>query len=250
MIKSKKLSKITNISHGFFNRSGGISKGLYKSLNCGVGSKDLKKNVRYNLNLVKKKIGCENGNLILLNQCHSKKIYYLNKIPKKKLKGDGLITKRKNFALAILTADCAPILVYDRKLKIICAVHSGWKGAYKKIVSNLILKLKKLGSESKNLIAVVGPCISKNSYEVKDEFRKKFLKKNLKNIKFFKEVKHRIYFDLQGFIKSQLRNCGIDQIEIIEKDTFNFKNNFFSYRYSRKKNFNDYGRNISIIMIK
>ncbi len=250
MIKSKKLSKFNNISHGFFNKSGGVSKGIYKSLNCGVGSKDLVKNIDFNLDIVKKKIKCGKKSLVLLNQHHSKKIYFLNKIPKHKVNGDGMITKKKNIALGILTADCAPVFIYDKKLKIISAIHSGWKGAYKKIVINLVLKLKKIGSKSRNLIAVIGPCIGQKNYEVKKEFKNKFLRKSLKNTKFFIETKNKIYFDLSGFIKQQLIGCGIDQIEIIKKDTFDIKNNFFSSRYNTIKNYNDYGRNISIIMIK
>ena len=114
----------------------------------------------------------------------------------------------------------------------------------------MVLKLKRIGSKSRNLIAVVGPCISQTNYEVKKEFKNKFLKKSLKNAEFFKEKNNKIYFDLSGFIKQQLIGCGIDQVEIIKKDTFDFKNNFFSSRYNSIKNYNDYGRNISIIMIK
>ena len=111
MIKSKNLQKFKNINHGFFDNLGGVSTGIYKSLNCGIGSHDKKKNVTKNLKIVSKKIGIKKK-IILLHQLHSDKIFFINKISKKKLLGDGLITNVKNVAIGILTADCAPILFF------------------------------------------------------------------------------------------------------------------------------------------
>ena len=122
MIKSKKLKEFKNIKHGFFNSIGGVSSGIYKSLNCGLGSKDTKKNVIKNLKIVSKKIAIKKK-IILLNQLHSNKIYFINKKPKNKLLGDGLITNTRGLAIGILTADCAPILFFDCK-KIILVVRN------------------------------------------------------------------------------------------------------------------------------
>ena len=127
MIKSKKLLKFQEIKHGFFNKEGGKSKGIYKSLNCGIGSFDKKKNVRNNLKIVCKKISCSSKKLILLNQIHSNKFYFIGKnfkFKKKKLIGDALITNVKNIAIGVLTADCVPVLIYDKNLKIISAIHA------------------------------------------------------------------------------------------------------------------------------
>ena len=250
MIKSKKLKKFKNIKHGFFNSAGGISLGFYKSLNCGIGSKDKKKNVINNLKIVSKKIGIKKNKLILLSQIHSNKIYCLNKTPKKKLVGDGVITSSKGLAIGILTADCAPILFYDPKKNIIGAVHAGWKGAYKKIGKKIVNYLEKKGSKPNNICAVIGPCISQNNYEVKDDLKRKLLNQNIKNKKYFKKYKNIIFFNLKDYIFSQLKSAGINNIEIIKKDTFNTKNKFFSARRSLKNKIDDYGRNISIIMIK
>ena len=249
MIKSKKLQKFKNIKHAFFSNTGGVSSGIYKSLNCGIGSLDKKENVIKNLNIVSKKI-CLKKKIILLHQLHSNKIYSLNKIPKRKLLGDGLITKTSGLAIGILTADCAPILFYDNKKNIIGAVHSGWKGAYKKRGKKIIIFFKRKGSKLNDIIAVIGPCISQNNYEIKNDFKKKFLKQSSENKKYFKVIDKQIYFDLKGYIYKQLKNAGIHNIEIIKKDTFDQKNKFFSARRSLKKKINDYGRNISIIMIK
>ena len=250
MIKSKFISRYNNISHGFFNRLGGYSSGIYKSLNCGKGSNDNKKNINKNIIIACNKIKCDKKKLVLLNQVHSNKVYSLNKIPKKKLTGDALITNKNKYALGILTADCAPIFIFDPKKKIIAAIHAGWKGTYKKIVNKTINKFKKRGSRAKDLIAVIGPCISKYRYEVKKDFLIKFLNQNKKNKRFFTFVKKKIFFTLNGYIRNQLKEIGVNKIEIINKDTYLKKINFFSARRSLKKNYYDYGRNISIIMIK
>ena len=249
MIKSKNLQKFKNINHGFFNNLGGVSNGIYKSLNCGIGSNDKKKNVIKNLKIVSKKIGVKKK-IILLHQLHSNKIFFINKISKKKLLGDGLITNIKNIAIGILTADCAPILFYDPKKNIIGAAHAGWRGAYKKIGEKMISKFKKKGSKLNDILTVIGPCISQRNYEVKKDFKTKFLKQSSKNVKHFKVINNKIYFDLKGYVFNQLKKAGINNVETIKKDTFNPKNNFFSARRSLKKKNNDYGRNISIIMIK
>ena len=252
MIISKNLKKFNSIKHGFFNRKGGVSLGIYKSLNCGIGSKDKKSNVLKNLKIICEKIGCSKKKLILLNQTHSSKFRFIDKDYKfnnKRIKADALITDVKNVAISILTADCAPILFYDSQREIIGAVHAGWKGAYKKIIPKIIKYLLKKGSNLKNLHFVIGPAISKKNYEVGTEFEKKFYKQDKKNSKYFTNIKNRIFFSLNDYIKGQLENLGIINIEIIKKDTYNRKNNFFSYRRSKKNN-HDYGRNISVIMIK
>ena len=219
MIISKNLKKFNNVRHGFFNRAGGVSSGIYKSLNCGIGSKDKKKNVRKNLKIVSKKIGCSQKKLILLNQTHSSKFNIIkqnHKFDKKRIKADALITNVKNVAISVLSADCAPILFYDSKKKIIGAVHAGWRGAYKKILSKIIKHLLKKGSSVNNLHFVVGPSIAQKNYEVGAEFNKKFLDQNIKNKKYFKNVKKRFFFSLNDYIKGQLQDLRIKNIEIIK----------------------------------
>ena len=131
----------------------------------------------------------------------------------------------------------------------IAAIHAGWKGAYKGIVRRVVEFMIKKGCSSKNITAVVGPCISSNSYQVKEDFIKKFIKKDKNNIIFFKQTKYKNYFKLNKYIYFQLKTLNVKKIDIINKDTFNPKNNFFSARRSIGRKENDYGRNISIIMI-
>ena len=176
-------------------------------------------------------------------------MHTIKKNPKKKLKGDSLITSKKKIALGILTADCAPVFIYDPKNNFISAIHVGWRGAYKKIITKTLNNLKKRGSKINNLITVIGPCISKKSYEVKNDFFNRFLKQSKINKRFFLIKNKRKFFGLNEYIKNELIKKGIKNIEIIKKDTYLNKNNFFSARRSLKNKLNDYGRNISIIMI-
>ncbi|MDC3119431.1 peptidoglycan editing factor PgeF [Candidatus Pelagibacter sp.] len=251
MIKSKKLSKIKKLKHGFFNSRGGISKNIYKSLNCGPGSKDKPSNVRKNLELVRKKIKKSARKIFLLNQIHSNKFIYIDEKYqfKSKPKVDAVITNQKNLPIAILTADCVPILICDSQKKIITAIHAGWKGAYKGIVDKVIKFMIKKGCKPKNITAVIGPSISVDNYEVQNDFKNKFLRKDRKNKIFFKSKYKKLYFDLSEYVKSVLLKNKIKKIEKIKIDTFDIKNKFFSARRALSLKHDDYGRNISIIML-
>ena len=252
MITSKLLSKYKKINHGFFNRVGGKSSGIYKSLNCGPGSNDFKSKIKDNLKIVKNKISKKSRNIFLMHQMHGNEIIHISKnfkFSKKKIKADAVITDQKKIPIAVLTADCAPILLYDKKINMIAAIHAGWKSAYKGIIKKVVNFMLNKGCTEKNIVASIGPCIHLKSYNVKNDFQKKFLKKNKKNKVFFKNMKNKIYFDLPNYVKSQLKSCKISNIEVIKIDTFDSKNNFFSARRSLKLKHDDYGRNISIIMI-
>ena len=146
MFQSKKLSKLLCINHGFFNKNGGVSKGIYKSLNCGIGSKDKENNVKKNLQIVKKKICKKSKKIFLVKQTHSNKLVFIkdtSKIKSNSVNADAIITNKKKFPIAILTADCVPLLIYDSKKNIVAAIHAGWKGAYKGIVQKVIMIMYK-----------------------------------------------------------------------------------------------------------
>jgi len=252
LITSKKLSKQKKISHGFFNRNGGKSIGIYRSLNCGPGSKDNKNKIKKNLEIVKKRISKKSKNIFLLHQIHSNKFVFINqnfKFNKKKIKADAIITDQAKIPIAVLTADCVPILLYDNKKNIIAAIHAGWKGAFKGIIDNVINFMKKKGCKKNNIFAAIGPCIGRTNYEVKDDLKKRFLKKDKKNRAFFSYKKNLIYFDLPSYVRSQLKLNKITNIDMKNIDTFNKKNNYFSARQALRSKHDDYGRNISIIMI-
>ena len=252
MLNSKKLSKFSEISHGFFNKNGGVSEGIYKSLNCGIGSKDKKTNIKKNLNIVKSKLSTKSKQIFLVKQVHGNKFVFLSsnsRIKTRSISADAVISEKKRIPIAVLTADCVPILIYDKKRKMIAAIHAGWRGAYKGIVQKVIQSMLSKGCSPKDMTVAIGPCISKNNYEVKGQFKNKFIKKDKDNIKFFIIRKNKIYFDLPNYVKKQVKLNLIKNIDLLYVDTFNKRNNFFSARRSLKLNDNDYGRNISIIMI-
>ncbi len=198
------------------------------------------------------KIKIKSKKIVLLNQIHSNQFHYISKNSKNtdnKFEGDALITSQPNIPIGVLTADCAPILILDDNKKMIAAIHAGWKGVYKDIVKKVIKFMIKKGCSPQNITAAIGPCISSNNYEVREDFVKKFIKKNKKNIIFFKKYKGKNYFNLKRYIQFQLKSLNIKKIDVINKDTFHAKNNFFSARRSISRNETDYGRNISIIMI-
>ena len=252
MFFSQKLKKFKNIKHCFFSRKNGISKGYYESLNCGLGSKDQKKNVLKNLELVSSRMGCKKEFLITLNQKHTNQVNYFEneKSVENKLKGDAIVTKVKNIGISILSADCAPIIFYDPKNKIIGCAHSGWKGALNGIIKNTVKKFNELNSNNNDLIAVVGPCLSKKNYEVKKDFLKTFISQDKNNEVFFQKVSNEKYFfDLRGFINNQISRLNIRNVENIDIDTFSNSKLFYSYRRSCLNKEKDYGRCISVILM-
>jgi len=252
MFFSKQLKKFKNINHCFFSRKNGFSEGPYKSLNCGLGSNDNKDTILRNINFVSQKMNCNYDSLITLNQIHSNKVIYFKEKSsvKKRLTGDAIITQIKNIGIGILTADCAPILLYDPKKNIIGCVHSGWKGALNGVIKNTLIKFNELNSKNSDVIAVIGPCINKKSYKVKNDFYEKFVSKDEKNKIFFEQINAYSYmFDLRRFINSEISNLNVKNIENIDMDTYSEEENFFSYRRSCINKEKDYGRCISVILM-
>ena len=250
MFYSKKFKKFNNVKHCFFSRKGGFSKGIYQGLNCGEGSKDNKKNVYKNLSLVSKKMKVHKKKLSLMYQTHSNKVIIINKKNKnlKKFYSDALITKMKGVALGVVTADCVPIILYDIKNEIIGCIHAGWKGASSGIIENTIKKFKKLNTKNK-IFASVGPCIGKKSYEVDNDFYKKFISISKKNTLYFlKKNKKKRVFNLRKYVNDKLVKLNI-KVDHVNHDTFKEKSRFFSYRRSQKLQEKDYGRCISVISL-
>ena len=252
MFYSSKLKKFKNIRHCFFSRNNGVSKGLYDSLNCGIGSNDDKENVFKNLKLVSDKINCNKDSLITLNQKHTSQVIHFKnkKSVQNKLTADAIVSEVKNVGIGILSADCAPVLFYDPKKKIIGCAHSGWKGALNGIIKNTVEKFYELNSNNNDLIAVVGPCIGKKNYKVKEDFFNKFVSKENNNKEFFEKIDNeKFLFNLRAFINKEILKSGIKNVENLELDTFSQKELFYSYRRARLNKENDYGRCISVILM-
>ncbi len=248
------LSAIPGITHGFFTRNGGVSKGLYASLNCGRGSSDNPLHVQENLTRVAKTLRAEAGHLLTLHQIHSadvitaKNIWDLEKRPQ----ADAMATNQPGIALGVLAADCTPVLFADAHAKVIGAAHSGWKGAISGVIENTLKAMGALGAEPSHITAAVGPCIGKASYEVSDTFRQTFLSKDADSNRYFipaMRAEHWL-FDLKAFIHAILIHSGVGTVNILENDTYLEESNFFSYRRATHRNEPDYGRQISAIMLR
>ena len=250
MFFSKNFKKIRIVKHCFFSRKGGFSKGIYKGLNCGRGSKDNKTNVKKNLKFVSKKINVKFDNLKLMHQTHSNKVIVINKKNKesKNFYSDALITNVRGHGLGVVTADCVPIILYDSKNKYIGCIHAGWKGAFSGIIENTIKKFKKLNSQNK-ILASIGPCIGQKSYEVDINFYRKFIIQSKKNrIYFLKKNKTKRLFNLRKYVNDKLLKLNV-KVDHVKYDTFKEKGKFFSYRRSQKLREKDYGRCISVISL-
>ena len=250
MFYSKKLKKFKEINHCFFSKKNGFSKCIYRSLNCGKGSKDSKKNILKNLNYVKKKMFLKKNNLILMHQTHSNKVMEIKKKTQgvKRIKADAIITRCKGLGLAVVTADCVPIIIYDVKNKIIGCIHAGWKGAVSGIIKNTVSKIKMISSRNE-IYASIGPCIGKGSYEVDLIFYRRFVSNSKKkNTYFLRKNEKKKLFDLRRYVSDKLTDLKI-KVDNVNHDTFKEKHNFFSYRRSCKLKQLDYGRCISVISL-
>jgi YfiH family protein len=251
MYFSKKFIGFKNVKHCFFSKNGGVSKDIYDSLNCGIGSDDEKKNILGNLSIVSKKMGVDKDNLFLMNQTHSNKVIVINESNRaaQRVNADALITEIKDIAVSVLTADCVPILIYEEINKIVACIHAGWRGAVNGIIENTLNKIINMNKNNKIYVAI-GPCIGLKNYLVGKEFYDQFIQENKENkIFFFPANNEKFLFDLRKYVNFKITKFEVKHVENIDLDTYDEKKNFFSFRRSRKLGEKDYGRCISTISL-
>ena len=245
------------VQHGFFGRVGGVSAGIYGSLNCGLGSEDDKDVVQENLRRVGMAYGVEPDHILTLYQIHSNICLSETgpRMPEERPEADAHVTDRPGLVLGILTADCAPVLFSGEKADgtpVIGAAHAGWKGAIGGVLENTVSEMQKLGSVRESIKACVGPCIAQASYEVDKNYVARFLEEDGENERFFKESQNeeRAMFDLPGYCAVRLFGAGVGSVTLMDTDTYAREEDFFSYRRKTHRGETDYGRQISTIMIK
>ena len=256
--KTHPLLDHPDISHGFFGRKGGVSKGQFNSLNTGQGSDDAPENVFENRRRVAQTLGARETGLISNHQIHSSDVIIIEQARRDgtRAKADGLVTKTKGIALSALGADCGPVLFHDPEAGIIGACHAGWGGALKGITTSTIRAMESLGSNRGDIRAVLGPCISQDNYEVGHDFRDTFAAENESFDRFFKlgpqkqDGERKPHFDLKRFILARLRDEGVTRIDALSDCTYGQPEEYFSYRYNTHQGVMHYGRNISAIMLK
>ncbi len=247
------LKAAEGIVHGFFGRRGGVSIGLYASLNCGPGSDDLPRHVATNRSQTMAEIGMPAGTLRTLYQVHGKTVVRINGTEPKDFhpQADSMVTVTPGVALGILTADCVPVLLADPAARVIAAAHAGWKGARAGVIEATLDEMVVLGARRHQIIAAIGPAISADSYEVGQDFPALFLSNDPRSDKFFRPSPQsgHTYFDLVGFVTQSLKQAKIGVVEGIHLDTYADVDRFFSYRRSTHLGEPDYGRQLSVIAI-
>jgi polyphenol oxidase len=250
-IRSTMLSQLTGIEHGFYGRGGGVSSGIYESLNAGTGSDDNPDHVAENRRRIAQDMGVTADRLMTAYQVHSADAIMVDKpFSGERPKVDALVTRCPSLATSILTADCAPVLFADPSARIVAAAHAGWKGAAGGILEATLEKMCKLGASKSRIVAAIGPCIAQASYEVGPEFHSQFLDFDAANARFFVPGNDdRYLFDLKRYCAARLRAVGLGAIDILPYDTCAQADAFFSNRRRNQAGEPDYGRNLSAIRI-
>lgn len=238
------------ISYGFFGRKGGVSTGIFSSLNVGLGSNDERENVLKNRDIIKESLGLKN--LSTLYQIHSDICHVIDKPIDDPIEADALVTLTPGVAIGVLSADCGPILFRGQSTSgqsIIGAAHAGWGGAFKGILESTLDKMEEMGAVRSNIVTMVGPCIGLESYEVSPDFLKPFLERDADANKFFTPQGEKFLFNLPAYIEFRLRAAGVNHVVQSGKDTCKLDQEYFSYRRKTHAGEPDYGRQISLICI-
>lgn len=238
------------LRHGFFTRRGGASSGVFSGLNCGPGSSDQSEIVQINRTRVAEAMGIAPDHLITVHQVHSPDVVTVTGPLDVRPRADAMVTDVPGVALAVLTADCQPVLFADVANGVIGAAHAGWRGALDGVLEATVAAMVDLGAERRRIKAVIGPTISQAAYEVGPEFIEEFLAEDPENSRFFANGEEgRYQFDLPGFGLHRLRQSGIGQAEWTRHCTYDDPERFYSYRRTTHAGEADYGRLISVICL-
>jgi len=244
---------LEGLAHGFFTRQGGVSGGIYASLNIGLGSDDTRDSVLENRKRVADSIGVAPDRLVSPYQIHSPDVIVVDGpfADGADRKADALVTATPGLALGVATADCGPVLFADPEAGVVGAAHSGWKGAVSGVLQNTVAAMETLGAKRDNITAVLGPAISQRAYEVGPEFHQRFVEEDPGNARFFiaSEKPEHFMFDLPGFITDRLEKLALKTVSDLALCTYADEDRFFSYRRTTHRREPDYGRQISAIAL-
>jgi len=253
MIQSESLSALSNIRHAFFTREGGVSEGIYASLNGGLGSNDAPEKVRENRARMAAAVGVAPTHLVSCYQIHSPNVI-VAEMPwtrENAPRADALVTCVAGLAIGVSTADCGPVLFADGEAGVIGAAHAGWKGALTGVLEATIGAMEKLGASRKRIMATIGPLIRQPNYEVGTEFVARFETEDSANARYFKPAARdgHAMFDLPGFIKARLERAEIKSVDDLGLCTYAEPARFFSYRRTTHRGEADCGRQVNAIAL-
>lgn len=252
IVSAPSLANLPGVRHAFFTREGGVSAGLYGTLNAGLGSSDAPENVRENRRRMSATLGVADDSLMSCFQIHSSTVAIVEKPHHggERPRADAVVTRTPGLACAVATADCGPVLFADPVANVVGAAHAGWKGALTGVLESTINAMEGLGADRARIRAAVGPLIRQESYEVSTGFEEQFLAKDFAYSRFFRAGKPgHVWFDLPGFIVFRLRAAGLAHIEDLKCDTYADEARFFSYRRTTHRGEPDYGRHLSAIAL-
>lgn len=251
-IEAPALASHPKIRHAFFTRQGGVSEGIYTSLNGGIGSSDEAAKVAENRRRMAQALGVKPDGLVSVYQVHSPDAVLVEgPWPGERPKADAMVTNVPGIALAITTADCGPVLFADTQARVIGAAHAGWRGAVTGVLESTLAAMERLGAHRSRIVAVLGPTISQAAYEVGPEFVARFAEEAPGHERFFRpgEKADHAMFDLPGFIGARLEAAGIGGFTNLGLCTYSDEERFFSYRRKTHRDEADYGRLISAITL-
>ena len=243
-------SPLLTARHGFFTRRGGASSGIFTGLNCGTGSSDQREIVEINRGRVAAAMEVPLTHLVTVHQVHSSDVIRVSGPMPQRVQADAMVTATPGLALAILTADCQPVLFCDAKAQVIGAAHAGWRGAKDGVLESTLTAMEALGAKRADISAVVGPTISQASYEVGTEFFEAFTDDDRSTSRFFTQgLAGKYLFDLPSYGLARLRAAGVGQAEWTGHCTYRDPDRFFSFRRTTHAGEADYGRLISVITL-
>jgi YfiH family protein len=253
MLQAPSLSALKGLRHAFFTREGGVSKGIYATLNGGIGSQDEQAAVAENRSRMASALGVTPDRLLSLYQIHSPDVVVAETAwPRdQRPRADATVTNVPGLALGVSTADCGPVLFADAQARVIGAAHAGWRGAFGGVLEATIAAMEKLGAKRERIVAALGPMIRQDNYEVGPDLIERFRAADTANMRFFApaEREGHAMFDLPGYARSRLERAGISQVEDLGLCTFADPARFYSYRRSTKLGEADYGRHINAIAL-
>ena len=253
-LRSPLLGKVAGdgIRHGYFTRSGGVSEGIYGSLNIGTGSADDQALVRENRRRVAEWMGVKADHLLTAHQIHSPDVIVAREpFAGDRPKADGIVTDRPGIAVGASSADCGPVLFADAEARVVGAAHAGWKGAFTGVLENTIATMESLGARRENIVAVLGPSISAKNYEVGPEFVDRFVGADPANRRYFDASAQpgHAMFDLNRYTVDRLSAAGVTA-EALYRCTYAEEDLFYSYRRATHRSEPDYGRHVSAIVLE
>lgn len=255
MITLSLFNEVSCLRHAFFTREGGVSTGIYASLNCGPGSGDDPAAVAANRARAMAMLDQPAAALCTLSQIHSAEVVTVREPwdPADPPKADAMVTDRPGLVLGILTADCAPVLLADPRARVIGAAHAGWRGALGGVLDATVAAMVALGARPDSILAAIGPCIGHRSYEVGRDFPEPFVDQDLIDADFFAPspvTEGRYLFDLPGYVSRRLARAGLTEVTRVPADTYRDEARFFSYRRGSQRGEADYGRQMSAILLE